>query len=239
MDLMRFESSQAPEMLGPVLVEQALDDVPIFGPEGKDLNSIVEKATSSAAETYVLQDLDADDRPLPEAFTNASTTAEKLRALRAHVKAKPGRNSVDAVTESVDDLSLSTAEPPTNCELHEELLSTLIAAQGLPREAWAVIDHVMLLRAREKYLFNTSTNITVVDDDPWLRYLWGWIRGESRPTGILPLIRADSCVDAEAATEEGGMMAHPLDLNYLGVFTIWTNDLGTAHPFSTLLPFHY
>ena len=193
MDLMHFEPSQAPEMLGPVLVEQALDDVPIFGPERKDLNSIVEKATSSATSAYALQDLDADGRPLPEAFTNASTTAEKLRALRAHVKAKPGQKSVGAVTDSTADMSLSATEPPTNCELHDELLSTLIAAQGLPREAWAVIDHVMLLRAREKYLFNSSTNIAVVDDDPWLKYLWGWVRGEFTPMGRSPSTRADSC----------------------------------------------
>lgn len=191
MDLMRFEPSQVPEMLGPVLVEQALDDVPIFGPDRKDLNSLVEKATSSDASTYVLQDLVADDRPLPEAFTNASTTAEKLRALRAHVKAKPGQKSVDAVAESVEDMSLSATDPPTNCELHEELLSTLFAAQGLPREAWTVIDHAMLLRAREKYLFDPSTNIAVVDDDPWLRYLWGWVRGELNPSDISPLNRAD------------------------------------------------
>lgn len=178
MDLMRFEPSQTPAMLGPIMVEKALHEVPIFGPDRKDLSSIVEEATNSAASAYVLTDLDADNRPLPEALFKTSTIAEKLRALRAHVKAKPKEESVDAVSQSVADVSLSATDPPTNCELHEELLSTLMAALGLPREAWAVIDHVMLFRAKEKYLFNPSTNIAVVDDDPWLRYLWGWIRGE-------------------------------------------------------------
>lgn len=194
MDVMHIEPSHAPEMLGPVLVEQALDDVPIFGPDSSDLNSIVEGATRSPPSTGLIQDLDADDRPLPEAFTNASTTAEKLRALRAHIKDKSGLESVDDVADSVGDMSLSVTAPPTNCELHEELLSTLMEARGLPLEARAVVDHVMILRAKEKYLFDPSTNVAVAGDDPWLRYLWGWIGGEPAPTDIVLLTGADSRV---------------------------------------------
>lgn len=33
-------------------------------------------------------------------------------------------------------------------------------------------------------------------------------------------------LDAEEACADGGMLAHPLDLSYLGVQTIWTEDLG-------------
>lgn len=183
MDLMNFEPSQAADMLGPVLVERALDDAPLFGPDQADLNSIVEKATNSPITSGLVQDLDAEDRPLPEALRNGSTTAEKLRALRVHVKeGKSAGKSVDNVAEATEDLSLSATGPPTSSELHEELLSTLIEAEGLPREARAVIDNAMLLRAKEKYLFDPAKNRDIVDDDPWLRYLWGWIGGESTPT---------------------------------------------------------
>jgi hypothetical protein len=34
--------------------------------------------------------------------------------------------------------------------------------------------------------------------------------------------------DAEAAAADGGMVQHPLDLSYMGVHAIWTNDLGKA-----------
>lgn len=37
---------------------------------------------------------------------------------------------------------------------------------------------------------------------------------------------ADSSSGAEEACEDGGMMSHPLDLSYLGVNTIWMNNLG-------------
>lgn len=240
MDLMHFEPSQAPDMLGPVLVEQTLLDVPIFGPDNSDLNTIVGGATRSPPSTGLVRDFDADDRPLPEAFTNASTTAEKLRALRAHVKEKPGQKSADDVTDSVADMSLSVTAPPTNRELHEELLSTLIEAQGLPIEARVVVDHIMVLRAKEKYLLDAPTNVAVVGDDPWLRYIWGWVGGERTPTGVVsPLVGADSLhLDSEKANLEGGMAAQPLDLNYLGVFTIWMNELGMTYPFRCPPYFH-
>lgn len=183
MDLMNFEPSQAADMLGPVLVERAVDDAPLFGPDQADLNFIVEKATNSPVTSGLVQDLDAGDRPLPEALRNGSTTAEKLRALRVYVKeGKPAQTSVDNVAEATDDMSLSATGPPASSEIYEELLSTLIEAEGLPREARAVIDHAMLLRAKEKYLFDPAKNREVVDDDPWLRYLWGWIGGELAPT---------------------------------------------------------
>ena len=238
MDLMHFEPSQAPDMLGPVLVEQALDDVPIFGPDRKDLTTIVEEATRLPPLTGLVQDLDADDRILPAAFTKASTTAEKLRALRACVKEKSGQKAVDTVGDTVRDMSLSITAPPTNCELHEELLSTLIEAQGLPREARAVVDNVMLLRAKEKYLFDPLVNVAVVADDPWLKYLWGWVGGELTLEIIaLPTAANSHDLDAEAANAESVMTAHPLDLSYLGVSTIWMNNLGaTRGPHFTGFP---
>lgn len=33
---------------------------------------------------------------------------------------------------------------------------------------------------------------------------------------------------AEEAAADGGMMSHPLDLGYMGVHTIWTNNLGES-----------
>ena len=87
MDLMNFEPSQAADMLGPVLVEGAVDYAPLFGPDQADLNFIVEKAkTNSPVTSGLVQDLDAGDRPLPEALRYGLTTAEKLRALRVYVK---------------------------------------------------------------------------------------------------------------------------------------------------------
>ncbi|KAI8154086.1 putative WD repeat-containing protein [Colletotrichum sp. SAR 10_70] len=80
--------------------------------------------------------------------------------------------------------------------------------QNLSTESQCLLDHVMLLRAKEKYLFDCNVNRAVVADDPWLRYMWDWI------------------ADAEDAAQDGGMKLSPLDLSYMGVCTIWCNDLG-------------
>ncbi|KAF5521711.1 putative WD repeat-containing protein [Colletotrichum aenigma] len=80
--------------------------------------------------------------------------------------------------------------------------------QNLSTESQCLLDHVMLLRAKEKYLFDCNVNRAVVSDDPWLRYMWDWI------------------ADAEDAAQDGGMKLSPLDLSYMGVCTIWCNDLG-------------
>lgn len=37
---------------------------------------------------------------------------------------------------------------------------------------------------------------------------------------------ANTSPGAEEACEDSGMMSHPLDLSYLGVNTVWTNNLG-------------
>jgi hypothetical protein len=33
-------------------------------------------------------------------------------------------------------------------------------------------------------------------------------------------------IGAEEAAADGGMISNPLDLGYMGVYTIWANDLG-------------
>ena len=78
----------------------------------------------------------------------------------------------------------------------------------LSNRAQYILDHTMLLRAREGYLFNFQRNQEVVADDIWLQDVWAWVAG------------------AEDAASEGGMISHPMDLGYLGVHAIWTNDLG-------------
>lgn len=43
---------------------------------------------------------------------------------------------------------------------------------------------------------------------------------------------ADVLSDAEQAADDGGMMLSNVDLSYLGVFSIWKNDLGRLHTIS-------
>jgi hypothetical protein len=173
-------------MLAPLLVEKELSEVPIFGPEKIDLDAIIDDVTQTPVPTSgLVEDKSASDIPLPKSFIKATNTAEQMRALRSYVKdistakrSSNGTTTVDDVAKATDDLSISAEGPPSCRELHEDLLQSLVEAQGLPRDAQVVFDHVMLLRAKEKYLLDAAINHSVVGDDAWLRYIWDWIAGE-------------------------------------------------------------
>ena len=186
---MQFEESERPGIMGPLIVEDALSDVPIFGPDKADLESAIESALESHIPVAeMICNKEARTEPLPPSFATASTVAEKLISLRGYARSvaasKEGGKNEASVSDSNGSLKAETTvsktpEAPQSCRgLHEALLTLLPTTKGLPAEAQGVMDHVMLLRAKEKYLFDPSLNKDVVDDDPWLRFLWRWIRGE-------------------------------------------------------------
>ncbi|KAL1898306.1 hypothetical protein Cpir12675_002014 [Ceratocystis pirilliformis] len=207
-DIMHFEPAQVSTMLGPLLVDQALSEIPIFGAQRANLVAIMAGAVQPKnASGAAITDVDAADRPLPSTFAEATTVAGKLKVLRDFAKeiATPSPKSLPTEKEKNKPRNSGLI----SCrEIHEELLTILMRTKGLPREAHETIDHVMLLRAKEMYLFNAKRNAEVVTDDPWLRNLWEWI------------------ADAEVAAGDTDMGVHPLDLSYLGVYSIWKNDLG-------------
>lgn len=186
-NLMKFEPGQATETLGPFFVEHALSDIPVFGPGKADVGAIADEATQSdAPEDELLVDQTASTVPLPEAFTRADTVAEKLKALRQYIWSSTHPEAVEKLTSQqisghMELLSLQDSpEDPSkqsSRSLHETLLKSTMETAGFPKAAQAVLDHIMLLRAKEKYLLDCQVNRAVVDDDPWLKGVWGWIAG--------------------------------------------------------------
>ena len=233
--LMKFEPSQTSEILGPIFIENALSEIPIFGPDKADVGAIAAKAL----ETHLpgdgtLLDTAASDATLPVAFTQANTVAEKLQALRAYVQDvnranssnKDGNQGNYDYIEKLSGISLESSANRSNRSLHESLLGSTLATTNFPKDAQIILDHVMLLRAKEKYLFDSRVNRAVVADDPWLKSVWGWIEGGYWVSMFSILTITDHALGAEEACADSGMMSHPLDLSYLGVNAIWTNDLG-------------
>lgn len=194
---MQFEPAHTSEMVGPLIVEQALSDIPIFGPEKADLELTIKSALESpAASAQLIYNEEASKIPLPPDLKTSSTIAERLRILRNFARdvraaAKGGSDKISAGIPVPDTLlryreiqenllsKIGTIESPPSCrELHESLLTLLPETKGLPREAQSIMDHAMLLRAKEKYLLDPAINMKVTEDDPWLRYLWNWIEGK-------------------------------------------------------------
>jgi hypothetical protein len=180
------------------LVENALSEVPIFGPDAIDITRTAEAALRPGLASSASAELvNAIETPLPDSFHTSSTISGKLRVLRTFVREELEQsNKLDAIQSQLGDLKVTkdgdeeamlASNGIGSCsEIHEALLSTLGEAPGLPREAQCVVDHTMLLRARERYLFDAATNRKIVADDPWTRFAWDWVAGELAVNTILP-----------------------------------------------------
>ncbi|KAK1781691.1 hypothetical protein QBC45DRAFT_404522 [Copromyces sp. CBS 386.78] len=197
---MDFEIPQTQEVLGPFLTEKSLANKQLFGPDRANLTAVVEDAMQSDVYTDLIGP-DGFNRisnlNFPEGYSTTAPIAEKLAALRRTV----GERSPNGLN--------TRGEPLGQLERHENLLMKLMDRSNFPREAQVILDHTMIFRAKEGYLFNYRRNQQIVADDPWLKDMWAWITG------------------ADEAASDGGLMSHPLDLSYMGVYTLWTNDLGS------------
>ncbi|KAI1144502.1 hypothetical protein F5Y05DRAFT_29170 [Hypoxylon sp. FL0543] len=209
--LMQFEASQYPEMMGPLNFDESLRHRPLFGRHKESTRAVIRQVLQCPVPTVdPICDLEASPEKLPETFVNASKTAERLGALRKYSKEvlEASKQSNKELDRSLSDLSLKGKGLPSNRQLHERLLVSTRDTRGFPKEAQVVLDHVMLLRSKEKYLFDYVANRDIVADDPWLKELWDWIAG------------------ADQAASDMGMVAQGIDLSYVGVCNVWNGDLG-------------
>lgn len=165
-EAMEFEPSQAQRLYGPLLTEQALSDVPLLGPEKADAKSVVENvlAAPPTEQRLTVEVTGANLTGTP--FDEASSVAEQLQALRLAARQ-------EASQEEPDEGFL------TQLERHEKLLSDTKNIAALSSKARYVLDHTMLLRAKEGYRFDFVKNQQIVADDPWLKDVWAWVAGES------------------------------------------------------------
>lgn len=213
--LMQFDETEAADILKPILSEQALSNLPVYGPEKPKLAVNVRKELmSTSMQSLDIKYQDEISPNLPGTFYTAKTVSDKLKAIRTYIReeSKADESTMDgknakSLRSGGADVSLAANSLDSCREFHEALLGTLIS-EGLPREAQSIVDHTMLLRAKEKYLFDAAVNRDIVADDPWKRYLWDWI------------------ADAESAAEDDALVFAGVDMSYLGIHSIWTNNLG-------------
>lgn len=188
---MRFEPTQSTGIYGPLLLEQALVDVPLFGPKKEETRSAVEQMLQSDAPAEEVETRRSTDSKVSAGPTGGQRIAERLMALRKAVRSQNEEQgeegakseSNDAAAEQMEDkldrLTLAEKGLVSSRRLHESILSILPQATKLTPEAQSDVDHVMLHRAKERYLFDPVVNRSVVADDLWLKYLWDWIAGQS------------------------------------------------------------
>ena len=80
-------------------------------------------------------------------------------------------------------------------------------------------------RCLEGYLFDCKENAKIVKEAADLQRMWKWIGGQFLSTCAIMSIN-NSSTDAESGALEGAMTSGPYSLRYLGVQSLWNEDLG-------------
>jgi len=161
MTLMNFEdSSERVLVRGPLFAAAAKLSVPVFGPEKFQyltsqplLNAAIKKALRSPEDLVV--DL----------------------LLRADSELSQSHLLSDAAISTSQ--SSSSNKVFTSREVHENLHYSMLSLGSSRKLNSELLDHVMLRRALDGYLFDCGVNRIVATDDHWLQDLWEWIQGTS------------------------------------------------------------
>jgi hypothetical protein len=124
---------------------------------------------------------------------------------------------------STSQLSTST-QLYTNREVHDQLHYSTLGLTRSKKPRSGLLDHIMLRRALDGYLFDCKINKRIATDDQWLQDTWEWIQGES--SQVLETYMLKVHAGAHEAAQDDTMVCRPLDLSYMGVYTIWMNVLG-------------
>ncbi|KAE8306322.1 KptA family-domain-containing protein [Aspergillus transmontanensis] len=143
---------------------------------------------------------DADFRtisPLPSQGLRVSEVIEDLRE-----RILPSHDIQEVSRE------IHPTKPLSSREARERALSLGASGNLVTAEEALTLLTINRLRCKEGYLFDAARNRRILADDPRLQGFWGWIERA----------RNDSSNDS--------MIANGLDLNYVGVYDIWNNDLG-------------
>lgn len=119
------------------------------------------------------------------------------------------------LSASIDRLSLSNSQrslPLLSTEhpshhMHEDLLDLAFPEFKIPLPDYLAVLQAPKRRVQEGYSLDCAKNKAIVHNDPWLVDVWTLI----------------DRMDAHAAGD--GMVGNGLDLKYLGVSSIWANEL--------------
>ena len=176
--LIKFSDPNEREIvLGPLYATETKAEIPIYGAEkftSKNakslLNSAVKQALQSGANP-VVNLLALTDPKLGEVPGNVAQGDEPVRKDLEKLQLEA------QLDKGQDDKAVSTTlmKISSSRELHDELHYTVRGT--LEESRTDMLDHVMLQRAIDGYLFNCNLNQAVVNDE-WLRDVWVWIDGQ-------------------------------------------------------------
>ena len=102
---------------------------------------------------------------------------------------------------------------------------TLYATSHLDIYDALLLVDVPRRRCLEGYLFDCKENAKIVKEAADLQRMWKWVGGQFLSTCVT-VSTNNSLLDAESGALAGAMTSGPYDLRYLGVQSLWNEDLG-------------
>ncbi|KAA8567567.1 hypothetical protein EYC84_008042 [Monilinia fructicola] len=220
--------------LGPLYADQLKSQTPVFGPNGYNTPHI-----QSSLATALDKALERPEAPKSDVNTEIPGSQIRRAAFTKSTFAEAIDRQLSIVNDPVSETFVkkgglgddndtaflnsklaamdltnrtnmqiqnsSTTNIYSSREMHEALLASRIPTS---KAEAMLIDNLFIHRALNGYLFDCNKNKSVVTEDPWLKDVWFWISV------------------AEKAAKDNGMLSSTLDLSYLGVYTLWNNDLG-------------
>ena len=230
MTLMKFTNpKERDRIIGPLFATEATADVPIFGAE--KVNSPAAKSRLKAA---IKRSLQSKEDPVTDLLAPKNM---------GQMQNAVGENSIilgEQLDNTVDkghkdqldtfEIKAGSKKAFSSRELHDKSHYSNLGIDSAPTSRSEHPDSIMLQRVTDGYMFDCQKNMALVEDDPWLQDVWEWIAGKSQKASLLQF--TDHVLGAEEAARSDGMIAGPLDLSYLGVYTIWMNLLGMLIAFA-------
>ena len=160
MTLMNFEDgSERVKVREPLFAAAAKLNVPAFGLEKFQLPK-----TQNLLNKTIKKSLRSPENPIVDLVSLACSDLSQ-----SHL--------VSDVDKSAAQL-LTSNKVYTRREVHDKLHYSTISLGSSRKPSNELLDHFMLRRALDGYLFNCKVNKTVVTDDQWLHDLWEWIQGK-------------------------------------------------------------
>jgi len=160
MTLMNFEDgSERVKVRGPLFAAAAKLNVPVFG-----LEKFQFPKSQNLLNKAIKESLRSPGDPIVDLVSLAYSDLSQSHLL-------------SDVDKSTSQLSTSN-KVYTSREVHDKSHYSTLSLGSSRKPSSELLDHVMLRRALDGYLFNCKVNKTVVTDDQWLHDLWEWIQGK-------------------------------------------------------------
>ena len=163
---MKFRDSKEQEAhLGPLFATTLMADKPIFG-NGSFKNPQVADALRAEFEKTIHSGVDIifdSEDPANKEASSVEDESKNLKNLNLDDDSRVAKGKGKAIL--------------SNREVHDlDHYATHRARPG-SKDHHEILDHIMLKRAQDGYLFNCNANVSLMEDDLWLQDAWMWIRG--------------------------------------------------------------